>query len=164
MHAEKLDAIDLKLLEILQTQGRTKRNELAEVVGLSIPSVSERLHKLEKAGVICGYNALLNARKVGLEVMAIIFLTTESSKHYASIIEKAQANEEILECHAITGEGSHLLKVRTNSTESLERLLSEIQSWAGVVNTKTSVVLSSPKETTILPLKYYPIDRPISAT
>ena len=56
------------------------------------------------------------------------------------------------ECHAITGKGTHLLKIRTRSTESLEKLLSRIQSWEGVVQTMTSVVLSSPKETTYLPL------------
>ncbi len=159
MHAEKFDSIDIKLLETLQIKGRTKRNELAEQVALSIPSVSERMHKLEKAGVIRSYNAILDARKIGLEVTAIIFLTTESSKYYSAIIERAQANDEILECHAITGEGSHMLKARTRSTASLERLLSEIQAWPGVVHTKTSVVLSSPKETTILPLKYCTVDR-----
>jgi len=160
MHAEKLDNVDLKLMQILQIMGRTKRNELAEEVALSIPSVSERMHKLEKAGVIRSYNAILDARKIGLEVTAIIFLTTESSKFYSAIIERAQANDEILECHALTGEGSDMLKARTKSTASLERLLSEIQAWPGVVHTKTSVVLSSPKETTVLPLKYCAVDRP----
>ncbi|MFQ6116284.1 MAG: Lrp/AsnC family transcriptional regulator [bacterium] len=154
MHAEKLDEIDLKILEILQARGRTKRNELAEQAKLSVPSISERLRKLEEGGIIRSYNAVLDARKIGLEVTAFIFLLSESSIHYSEIIERAKATEEILECHAITGEGSHILKVRTQSTASLERLLSEIQSWPGVINTRTNVVLSSPKETTVLPLAY----------
>ncbi len=148
----KLDEIDLKILSTLQNSGRTKRNKLAEEVKLSIPSVSERLRKLEESGVILGYHSVLDARSVGLEVTAFIFLTTESSKFYAKIIERATEHDEILECHAITGDGSHILKIRTESTETLENLLSKIQAWPGVVNTRTDVVLSSPKETNVLPL------------
>jgi len=148
----KLDEIDLKILSTLQNNKRTKRNKLAEEVKLSIPSVSERLRKLEESGVILGYHSVLDARSVGLEVTAFIFLTTESSKFYAKIIERATEHEEILECHAITGDGSHILKIRTESTETLENLLSKIQAWSGVVNTRTDVVLSSPKETNVLPL------------
>ncbi len=153
MHTHKFDETDLTLLNILQIQGRTKRNELAEKVNLSIPSVSDRIRKLEGDGIIRSFNAVLDARKVGLEVMAFIFLTTESSKSYPKVIEHAQKEEEILECHAITGDGSHLLKVRTRNTSALEGLLSRIQSWPGVLSTRTSVVLSSPKETTVLPLR-----------
>jgi Lrp/AsnC family leucine-responsive transcriptional regulator len=152
MQVEKLDAVDLQILEVLQAQGRTKRNELAEQVKLSIPAVSERLRKLEERGIIRSFNAVLEARKVGLEVTAFIFVMAESSTFYADIIKRAAAHEEILECHAITGEGSHILKARTRSTATLEKLLSQIQSWPGVKNTRTSIVLSSPKETTILPL------------
>lgn len=150
----KLDSIDLRLIEILQGFGRTKRNKLAEQVKLTIPSVSERLRKLETNGVIQGYHALVDPRKVGLEVTAFIFLTAESSKYYDKIIERAAGHDEVLECYAITGDGSHLLKVRTRSTTSLERLLSQIQTWPGVSKTRTDIVLSSPKESTALPLKY----------
>ncbi len=153
MHAEKLDEIDIQLLEILQERGRTKRNELAEKVNLSIPSVSERLRKMEEAGYIKKYSAVLNPEKLGLTVSAFIFLVSESSKDYPSIIEHAAAVPEILECHAITGTGSHLLKVRTRNTTALEELLSTVQSWPGVKNTITNIVLSSPKETTSLPLR-----------
>ena len=155
MHASKLDEIDLKLLDILQRQGRTKRNRLAEEVNLSIPSVSERLQKMERAGVIKGYNAILDAGKLGLEVLAFIFVTVSSPKHYDEIMQQALDNDDILECHIITGEGTHLIKARTKSTTSLEKLLNDIQSWPGVTNTRTNVVLSSPKETTVVSLKYY---------
>ena len=153
MHAEKLDEIDLQILEILQSHGRTKRNELAEKVNLSIPAVSERLRKLQENGIIRSYNAVLDSQKVRLELTAFITVSSESSKHYPDIVKRASAHPEILECHAVTGEGSHLLKVRTQNTATLERLLRHIQAWPGVVNTRTSVVLSTPKETTVLPLK-----------
>jgi len=152
MHAEKLDSVDLQILEILQSRGRTKRNELAEKVDFSIPSISERLRKLEQNGVIRSYNAVLDPQKIGLTLTAFISVISESSKHYPDIVKRASAQAEVLECHAITGEGSHLLKIRTQNTASLERLLTQIQSWPGVVNTRTNVVLSTPKETTVMAL------------
>ncbi len=153
MHGQKLDAIDIKIIDILQRNGRTKRNEIAEEVKLSIPSVSERLRKLEQSGIVRSYHAILDSTKVGLGVTAFIFLTAESSRYYDKIIEQAMQTDDVLECHAITGEGSHLLKVHTESTASLEALLSHIQDWPGVKNTHTDIVLSSPKVTTVLPLK-----------
>ncbi len=154
MHHDKVDDVDIQILKVLQRQGRTKRNELAEQVKLSIPAVSERLRKLEERGVIRSYNAVLDARKLGLGLTAFIFLTTESSSYYQQIIDKALAHPEILECHAVTGDGSHILKIKTLSTETLEKLLSHIQSWPGVANTRTNVVLSSPKEDTVVSLAH----------
>ncbi|NUO79158.1 Lrp/AsnC family transcriptional regulator [candidate division KSB1 bacterium] len=154
MHHDKVDAVDIQILKILQTHGRTKRNELAEQVKLSIPAVSERLRKLEERGIIRSYNTVLDARKLGIGLTAFIFVTTESSSHYKQVIEKALAHPEILECHAVTGEGSHILKIKTLSTETLEKLISHIQSWPGVVTTRTNVVLSSPKEDTVISLAH----------
>jgi len=141
-----IDEIDAKILEILQKKGRTRRNDLAEAVGLSLPSVSDRLRKLEENGFITGYHATVDPKKLGRDITAFIFVTVDSSKHYAQFLEHAHAADEILECHAITGEGSHLLKVRTTNTISLEKLLAKIQAWAGVVSTRTNLVLSSSKE------------------
>ena len=142
-----LDGIDTTIMEILQRKGRTRRNDLAEAVGLSLPSVSERLRKLEENGYITGFFATVDPRKLGKDICAFIFVTVDSSRHYPGFLEHAHANDEILECHAITGEGSHMLKVRTANTASLEKLLSKIQAWSGVLNTRTNLVLSTSKET-----------------
>ncbi|HEX7572362.1 MAG TPA: Lrp/AsnC family transcriptional regulator [Bacteroidota bacterium] len=142
-----LDGIDTTIMEILQKKGRTRRNDLAEAVGLSLPSVSERLRKLEENGYITGYFATVDPRKLGKDICAFIFVTVDSSRHYPGFLEHAHANDEILECHAITGEGTHLLKVRTANTASLEKLLAKIQAWSGVLNTRTNLVLSTSKET-----------------
>ncbi len=142
-----LDGIDTTIMETLQKKGRTRRNDLAEAVGLSLPSVSERLRKLEENGFITGYFATVDPRKLGKDICAFIFVTVDSSRHYPGFLEHAHANDEILECHAITGEGSHLLKVRTANTASLEKLLAKIQAWSGVLNTRTNLVLSTSKET-----------------
>ncbi len=143
-----LDDIDIKIIEILQKNGRTRRNDLSDAVGLSMPSVSERLRKLEESGYITGYSAQVNHKKLGKDITAFITVIVDSSKHYHSFIEHASGIDEILECHAITGEGSHLLKIRTENTTTLEKLLAKIQSWVGVTGTRTHLVLSTSKETT----------------
>ncbi len=148
-----VDALDIKILNLLQNNGRTKRNQVAEEVGLSIPSVSERLKKLEENGIIEGYYTKLNKKAFGYDIMAYILVVMESSKHYKTLLNKVDHIPEILECHSVLGEGSHLLKAITKNTGSLEKLLGEIQSWPGVTATKTTFVLSTIKETTVLDIK-----------
>lgn len=145
-----LDSLDIKVLNILQNNGRTKRNELAESVGLSLPSVSERLKKLEEKGIIEGYYAKLNRNAFGFDIMAYILVIMDSSKHYKDLIHKVEKIPEITECHSVLGEGSHLLKAVVKNTQALEKLLGEIQSWTGVTATKTTFVLSTIKETSVL--------------
>jgi Lrp/AsnC family leucine-responsive transcriptional regulator len=145
-----LDNLDIKMLNMLQRKARTKRNELAEAIGLSIPSVSERLHKLEENGVIEGYYTKLNRKIFGFDIMAYILVLMDSSKHYKSLITHVEKKPEILECHSVLGEGSHLLKALVKNSDALENLLSEIQAWTGVVSTKTTFVLSTLKDTTVL--------------
>lgn len=147
---KKLDPIDHRLLEILQKNARTKLNEMAQQLGLTIPTISERIQKLEERGFIKGYTAILDAKRLGKDITAFITVSIDSSKHYQMFMERARETEEILECHSVTGEGSHLLKVRAENTNSLEKLLSRIQSWPGVLSTKTSVVLSTIKESTVV--------------
>jgi Lrp/AsnC family transcriptional regulator, leucine-responsive regulatory protein len=70
-------------------------------------------------------------------------------------VDHSNATPEVLECHSVTGEGSHILKIRTENTTTLEKLLSKIQSWPGVKSTRTSIVLTTHKETNILDLKHH---------
>ncbi|MFA5833021.1 MAG: Lrp/AsnC family transcriptional regulator [Bacteroidota bacterium] len=143
----QLDDIDITILDILQKNGRTRRNDLAQAVELSIPSVSERMKKLEENGIITGYTTYVDPKKVGKDITAFITITVDSSKHYNSFIDHAKSTDEILEIHSVTGTGTHLIKIRTENTSSLEKLLSKIQAWSGIVNTTTSIVLSTMKET-----------------
>ncbi len=145
-----LDDLDIKILNILQQRGRTKRNELAEVVGLSIPSISDRLHKLEERGVIEGYYTKLNKKAFGYDIMVYILVMMESSKHYKGLLTRVEKIPQIVECHSVLGEGSHLLKAVVKNSEALEKLLGDIQSWPGVMSTKTTFVLSTIKETTVI--------------
>ena len=148
MRGSKLDEIDVQLLMLLQDDARTSQHDLAEAIGLSSPATGERLRKLVEKGVIRQFSAILDPRALGLDVTAFITVGIDGSDYYADFVEHALETPEILQCHAVTGGGSHMLKVRTASTSSLERLLAKIQAWPGVSSTRTSVVLSSAKETT----------------
>jgi Lrp/AsnC family leucine-responsive transcriptional regulator len=150
MRGSTLDEIDLKLLALLQEDGRMSQHDLAEAVGLSSPATGERLRKLEERGVIRGFTAILDPKLLGRDVTAFIAVGIDGSKFYPEFVERAKEHPEILECHAVTGQGSHLIKIRTGDTSTLERLLAEIQSWPGVHWTTTSIVLSSLKESTRL--------------
>jgi len=145
-----IDDLDIQILKSLQQNGRTKRNELAEQVGLSVPSVSERLKKLEDNKIIEGYYTKVNRQAFGYDILAFILVMMDSSKHYKDLIKHVEKHPNILECHSVLGEGSHLLKVLVKNTASLEKLLSEVQTWPGVTGTKTTYVLSTLKETTAI--------------
>lgn len=141
-----VDRVDLQILAILQENGRVSQNDLARAVSLSPPAVADRLRKLEDRGVISHYTVVLDAKKLELDIGAFIFVGTNGSKFYADFRARASARAEVQECHSVTGQGSHLLKVRVRNTEALEQLLSEIQAWPGVQWTTTSLVLSTVKE------------------
>ena len=147
-----MDEKDKLILSLLQKDGRMTASEMAEKVDLSVPAVTERIRKLTEGGVLKEFRAVLEAKKVDYDVTAYILLDMSSSNSYGDMVQYAQDNDEVLECHSITGEGSHILKVRTHDTSSLESLLRNIQSWPGVIRTHTMIVMSTFKEVTYLQL------------
>lgn len=151
-----MDSIDVRILGMLQENGRVSQHDVARAVGLSAPAVSERVRKLEERGVILGYTTLLDPRLLGQDITAFIAVGINGSRHYVDFRRRAMELPEIAECHSVTGEGSHLLKVRVGNTAGLESLLAEIQAWPGVQWTTTSLVLSTVKETTGLALPSAP--------
>ncbi|CAN5751449.1 MAG: Lrp/AsnC family transcriptional regulator [Gemmatimonadetes bacterium] len=146
------DPVDLLLLEMLQENGRVSQHDLARAVGLSAPAVAERLRKLEERGVIVGYTAVLDPRQLGLPITTFISVRVTGSRHFGGFRARVEEQDEIVECHAVTGDASHLLKARLESVEKLERLLAFIQSWPGVEWTRTSMALSALKERGAIPL------------
>lgn len=151
--AQGLDEIDIKILKHLQKDGRSQRNKLAKIVHLSVPSVSERMRKLEEKQLITGYRAILDSKRFKFDITAFVFVEVDGSDNYPKFIDRINNEPEVLECHSITGDGSHVLKIRTENTASFEKLLSRIQSWGGVTKSRSNVVLSSFKETTELPIE-----------
>lgn len=151
--AQGIDEIDIKMLQHLQKDGRSQRNKLADIVHLSVPSVSERMRKLEEKELITEYRAILEPKRFKFDITAFVFVEVDGSDNYPKFVESTIDEPEILECHSITGDGSHILKIRTENTASFEKLLSRIQSWDGVSKSRSNVVLSSFKETTVLPIE-----------
>jgi Lrp/AsnC family leucine-responsive transcriptional regulator len=142
----ELDAIDLQILSILQGNGRISHTKLAEQVGLSAPSVIDRVKKLEDGGLIAGYYAALDARRLGKDVTAFIGVSISHPKTIGLFEQTVDLLEDVLECHHVTGQHTILLKVKTENTTSLERLISTIRSIEGVSRTETMVVLSTHTE------------------
>ena len=140
------DNTDFKILEILQKNARTTASEIAEFVGLSVPAAAERIKKLSDAKIIERFTVKLAEKELGFDMCAFISVVNSSSEHYEEIISNALTNPAIMECHSVTGDGSHLLKVRVRSSTELEKLLRDIQAWTGVIRTHTSVVMSTYKE------------------
>ena len=140
-----LDNIDKKILSILKVNARESASSIAESIKLSVPATTDRIKKLEDSKVIKGYYAEIDSRKVGLNLSALITIISESSSNYEKIIKYANQSNEIVECYATTGRGSHILFIETENTESLEKLLRTIQSWPNVIRTETQIILSNNK-------------------
>lgn len=140
------DAKDYQILSTLQRNSRITASEIAENVNMSIPAVTERIKKLTESSVIESFTAKLDAKQLGFDLSAFIAVVSASSDHYEEIIEKAIKHPAVLECHSVTGDGSHMLKIRVKNSTKLEKLLREIQSWPGVIRTHTSVIMSTYKE------------------
>jgi|YelNatPaOPRAMG01_1025707.scaffolds.fasta_scaffold02175_3 Lrp/AsnC family leucine-responsive transcriptional regulator len=149
-----LDKTDIKILNILQNNSRTTYKDLAHKVKLKSPSVIDRVKKLEKEGIIKKYVTIIDEKKIGIDVTAFIGVYIEHPQ-YIDSFEKAitSINEEILECHHVTGDYTLLLKVKTRNTSTLERLIKELRGITGVVRTYTMVVFSTLKEDCVVPVK-----------
>ena len=101
--------------------------------------------------MIESYHAVLDAKRLHIDITAFIRVMLDGSENYPAFVQQASELDEVLEVHSITGEGSHILKVRTRNTTTLERLLARIQSLPGVHGSTTSIVLSTFKETRFVP-------------
>src|SRR3984893_1216644 len=140
------DTIDLQIIAILQEHGRIPLVKLGEQVGLSAPSVIERVKKLEDCGVITGYHASVDARKLGKDVTAFIGVSIGHPRTINLFEESVAQMPDVLQCHHVTGDYTVLLKVKTHNTASREELIRLIRSINGVTRTETSVVLSTHTE------------------
>jgi Lrp/AsnC family transcriptional regulator, leucine-responsive regulatory protein len=145
--SQELDVKDRAILALVQRDAKMLQTEIAKRVGLSAAAVNERLRKLDRAGVIRRYTAQVDARAVGASVTAFVEVFIEQPRFEREFIEKLLQLDEVQECHHITGEFSLLLKVRVRDMEQLrDLLLQEFNSFEGVRQTRTIMVLSTVKE------------------
>jgi Lrp/AsnC family leucine-responsive transcriptional regulator len=144
--ASEIDTTDRAILQLLQENCKQPLAAIGEKVGLSAPAVVERIHKLEEAGVIREYVALLDARSLGNDVTAFIGVSTDQPRAMKDLESQMVAIDEVLECHHVTGFHTLMVKVKTRSTETLEALIERVRSIRGVTRTETMVVLSTAAE------------------
>jgi len=140
-----MDNIDIKILKLLQQHSRITASEISSRINLSVPAVSERLKKLDATGIIEKYTIILSAKKLNKRLMVVMFISLESPKFKDAFISIVQLDDEIVECHYLAGDYDYILKIITESTESLEKILHKIKNIPGVRKTKTTVSLSTIK-------------------
>jgi DNA-binding Lrp family transcriptional regulator len=152
-----MDDVDLKLLNVLQEDGRLTNNELAERIGLSASQCSRRRAALEATGVIEGYHAALATQAVGLDVMVFVQvgLATQSADSAQAFGKLIRGMEEVQEAFSLTGEADYLVKMVVPDLKTLSRILGEVLlPHRSVAHVRSSVVLDRIKQTTRLPLRH----------
>ena len=145
----RLDRTDLKLLDALVADARTSIAELARLVGLSSPSVSERIRRLEDSGVIQGYTVKVDPKALGLPLAAWLRVRPIPGQ-LQQVAEVLRAIPEIVECDRITGEDCFIARAHVASVEELERLIDKVIPYA---MTNTSLIQSSPVERRLPPIR-----------
>ena len=151
----RLNRTDRKLLEILQRDGRATNLEIAGRVNLSPSACLRRIRALESAGVIRRYVALVEPRKVGLDLMAFVTVKLEKrGRMPTDAFAKAVKDwPEVLACHSLTGDMDYLLRVQVEDLDHFSRfVMDSLLKHPGVLDVKSSFVLEEVKETTALPL------------
>ncbi len=149
-----LDDLDLNIVSILQENARISTAEIARQVELAPSATLERIRKLEKAGVLRGYRALLDPAAVGLGLLAFVFVKTVESISELCTGDRLAALPEVLEVHHVAGEDCYLVKVRAASTAELGKILREkFGDISTVTSTRTIVVMETVKEGGPLPLE-----------
>lgn len=141
-----MDSTDYKIIEILQQDGRISMKDLGKLVGLTSPAVSERVKRLEEFGVIEGYKAVVNPQKLNKNIKAFINVSIPSEK-YSAFLDSAIHDNNIFECHHITGQDSLILKIMVENMGELEKMIDSIKK---IGSTQTSLILSSPIESKII--------------
>ncbi|MBV7276243.1 Lrp/AsnC family transcriptional regulator [Clostridium thailandense] len=140
-----MDSLDIKILKLLQNNARITASDISSKINLSVPAVSDRLRKLDASGVIEKYTIIINAKKLNRDLTVIMFISLESPKYINKFLDSIQKEDEILECHYLAGDYDYALKIVTENTETLEKILNRIKSLNGVVKTKTTISLSTIK-------------------
>jgi Lrp/AsnC family leucine-responsive transcriptional regulator len=136
----EIDGKSWRILENLQSDARLSLTELARAVELSVPAVSERLKRLEEAGVIQGYHARVAAEKVGYSLAAIVGITVPQP-YKQTLLALLASMPEVRECHHVTGEDSYLFRLVARDVAHLEALVARVNHLG---ETRTSIILSTP--------------------
>ena len=142
--SDELDQLDIQILEALQRNARSTFAELGLLVGLKAPAVHDRVKRLESRGLIRGYSAQLDSKRLGLDLVAFVSCYTTPDCAYDAFTAALSEMPEVCEVHSVAGEESFLCKVVTRSTQHLDELLTRLKKMRGMARTKTNIVLTTP--------------------
>ncbi|MDA8142448.1 MAG: Lrp/AsnC family transcriptional regulator [Thermoplasmatales archaeon] len=158
-----IDTLDIKIIKLMIDNARISWKELGNELGLSAPAAAERVHQLQKSGIIEGFTANVSAESMGLQVIAFIAVNIDRPHHRAGFLESIKILEEVQECHHIAGDDDYLLKVRCRDNKHLDFVVNDtMKGIPGVIRTRTTIVLSTAKETIRIPLKLEETNNPQS--
>jgi Lrp/AsnC family leucine-responsive transcriptional regulator len=148
-----IDEIDLRILDMLQRNGKLSQAKIAGAVGLTTPSVNERIKKMERHGMIKGFVALLDHEKMGFPLTAYVDVALEHPRFEKGFIDDLEKLLGVQECHYIAGEYAYRLKVKAADPATLADFIQRrLLALKGVSRVRTQVSLASKKESTLLPL------------
>jgi Lrp/AsnC family leucine-responsive transcriptional regulator len=148
-----VDTLDKKAIAFLMKRGRATWAELGQLLGLSAPSTADRVRKLEEQGVLRGYAAIGDAALLGYPLTAYVSVSLASHRQRATFLRAIEKIEQVAECHHVAGDDDYLLKVRCRGTQDLDHLLArQLKEKLGVARTRTTIVLSTAKESVRIPI------------
>lgn len=142
-----MDALDVKILNCLKQNAREKASDISKEIHLAVSTVIERIRKMEAAGIIRSYTAILDEKKLGNDVTALMEVSLEHPKYYDEFTEMVNNNPNIVSCYYMTGDFDFILKILCRSSEHLESIHRVIKGQNGVSATRTHYVLKCVKNT-----------------
>ncbi len=149
---EVLDAVDRRLVAELRADARASYAHLARSVGLSSPSVQERVRRLERRGVLVGFHAAVDPAAVGLTVTALVSILQTDSAEQDDVARRLAAVPAVEDCWFVAGAEAFVVKVRVADVAALEATIAALMRIHGVARTRTTVVLSTRWEGRAVPL------------
>ncbi|HEV1999321.1 MAG TPA: Lrp/AsnC family transcriptional regulator [Xanthobacteraceae bacterium] len=152
---DRLDAIDRKILRELQRNGRITNVELSKRVGISAPPCLRRVRTLEKAGIIRGYRALLDEKKLGFEVtvFAMVHLVSQAEADLVAFEKRVRALPLVRETWMLSGEVDFILKCVAPDLPTFQKFVSELTATPNVRNVKTALTLRQSKDEAAVPME-----------
>ena len=147
-----LDEIDYKIMRCLKENARAKASAISEEISLSVSAVIERIKKLESGGVITGYTAIFDQRELGNNMTALMEVSLEHPRYYDNFCDLISKIDNIVTCYYMTGDYDFMLRIVTDTSDSLELIHRRIKSMEGVSATETHFVLKGVKnEYSVIP-------------
>lgn len=140
-----IDETDVKLLELLSRDASATATEMTAQVNLSVPAINKRIRKMRQTGVIRRFTTVVDGEKVGKPITAFILLILQQASAVDSLMQYVEADPDVLECYAVTGEYDYIIKVCAADVKALERKLTLLKQRKGVVKSHTLFALKECK-------------------